>query len=110
MLGVVATGTFAQGADAAIDIFFEDCLGWFATPIFMAVPIAGTRFRPIAGWLMVAALIFTLDFGLLQFRRIDLAIASVIEKPVPFLALLCVAMSLIVVGMNIGALGAAFNV
>lgn len=76
----------------------------------MLVPIVGTSFPPIAGWLMVAALIFTLDFGLLQFRRIDLTIASVIEKLVPFLALLCVAMSLIVVGMNIGQLGAAFNV
>ena len=72
-LGVVAGSARAQGIDAAIDGFFNDYLGWFARLIFTAVPLGGTAFPLIAGWLLVAALVFTLYFGFLQLRRFKLA-------------------------------------
>lgn len=63
----------AAGIDAAIDKFFNDYLGWFAGLIFTSVPVGGTSFPLIAGWLLVAALVFTLYFGLIQLRRFKLA-------------------------------------
>jgi AGCS family alanine or glycine:cation symporter len=72
LLLVVNTAS-AQGIDAVVDKFFNDYLGWFARLIFTSVPVGGTAFPLIAGWLLVAALIFTLYFGLLQFRKFKLA-------------------------------------
>jgi alanine or glycine:cation symporter, AGCS family len=63
----------AQGIDAAVDTFFNDYLGWFAGFIFTSVPVGETAFPLIAGWLLAAALIFTLYFGFLQFRKFKLA-------------------------------------
>lgn len=63
----------AQGFDAAVDKFFNDNLGWFASLIFTSVPVGGAAFPLIAGWLLVAALIFTLYFGLIQLRKFKLA-------------------------------------
>ncbi len=73
LLGVV-TSASAQGIDAAVDKFFNDYLGWFAALIFTSVPVGGTAFPLIAGWLLVAALVFTLYFGFLQFRKFKLAV------------------------------------
>lgn len=64
----------AQGIDAVIEKFFADYLSWFAALIFTSVPVAGTAFPLIAGWLLVAALIFTLYFGFLQVSKFKLAI------------------------------------
>lgn len=64
----------AQGIDAAIDQFFNDYLGWFAGFIFTSVPIGDASFPLIAGWLLAAALVFTLYFGFLQLRKFKLAI------------------------------------
>jgi len=73
ILASVATQASAQGIDAAVDKFFNDYLGWFASLIFTSVPLGGTSFPLIAGWLLVAAIVFTLYFGFLQFRRFKLA-------------------------------------
>ena len=70
---LVANTASAQGIDATVDKFFNDYLGWFASLIFTSVPVGGTAFPLIAGWLLVAALIFTLYFGVLQFRKFKLA-------------------------------------
>jgi AGCS family alanine or glycine:cation symporter len=70
---LVANTASAQGIDATVDKFFNDYLGWFASLVFTSVPVGGTAFPLIAGWLLVAALIFTLYFGLLQFRKFKLA-------------------------------------
>ncbi len=70
---LMASTASAQGIDAAVDTFFNDYLGWFAGLIFTSVPIGGTAFPLIAGWLLLAALIFTLYFGFLQFRKFKLA-------------------------------------
>ena len=67
-----APNVFA-GIDETVDVFFNDYLGWFAGLIFTSVPIGGANFPIIAGWLLIAAIIFTLYFGFIQFRRFKLA-------------------------------------
>ena len=61
------------GIDETIDAFFNDYLGWFAGAIFTSVPINGTKFPLIVGWLLAAAAIFTCYFGFIQIRRFKLA-------------------------------------
>ena len=61
------------GIDETIDTFFNDYLGWFAGAIFTSVPINGTKFPLIVGWLLAAAAIFTCYFGFIQIRRFKLA-------------------------------------
>ena len=73
LLAGLSGAASAQGIDAAVDKFFNDYLGWFAGLIFTSVPVAGTAFPLIAGWLLVAALVFTLYFGFIQFRKFKLA-------------------------------------
>jgi alanine or glycine:cation symporter, AGCS family len=77
---LVSWPAHAQGVDAAVDKFFNDYLGWFAGLIFTSVPVGGTTFPLIAGWLLAAALIFTLYFGFIQFRKFKLATDIVTGK------------------------------
>ena len=72
-LGFPATAAAAPGIDQAIDSFFAAAFGWFVNLIFYSVPVAGTSFPLIAGWLLVAALVFTFYFGFPQVRRFKLA-------------------------------------
>ena len=58
------------GIDETVDAFFNEYLGWFASLIFTSVPFGGTSFPIIAGWLLVAAIIFTLYFGFIQFKAL----------------------------------------
>jgi AGCS family alanine or glycine:cation symporter len=48
-----------------------------AGTMFYSVPVAGTAFPLIVGWLVVAATIFTLYFGFVQFRKFGHAISLV---------------------------------
>lgn len=64
----------AQGIDQAIDSFFASAFGWFVNLIFYSVPVGGASFPLIAGWLLLAALVFTVYFGFPQFSRFKLAI------------------------------------
>ena len=64
----------AQGIDQAIDGFFSSAFGWFVNLIFYSVPVGGVAFPLIAGWLLLAALVFTVYFGVPQFSRFKLAI------------------------------------
>ncbi len=48
-----------------------------AGTMFYSVPIAGTAFPLIVGWLVAAATIFTLYFGFVQFRKFGHAISLV---------------------------------
>ena len=74
-LAAAANPAWAQvGIDKAVDDFFASAFGWFVSLIFYSVPIGGAQFPLIAGWLMAAAVIFTLYFGVPQFRRFKLAI------------------------------------
>lgn len=45
--------------------------------IFYSVPVAGTQFPLIVGWLVIAAAIFTIYFGFIQFRAFGHAISLV---------------------------------
>lgn len=75
VLMTLASGSAAaQSLDKAIDSFFSSAFGWFVNLIFFSVPVAGTSFPVIAGWLLVAALVFTIYFGFPQFTRFKLAI------------------------------------
>lgn len=64
----------AQGIDQAVDSFFSSAFGWFVNLIFYSVPVGGVGFPLIAGWLLLAALVFTVYFGVPQFSRFKLAI------------------------------------
>lgn len=48
-----------------------------ASTIFYSVPVAGTQFPLIVGWLVLAAAVFTVYFGFIQFRAFGHAIALV---------------------------------
>ncbi|MBB1273538.1 sodium:alanine symporter family protein [Psychromonas sp. SR45-3] len=68
---------FGQAVDSlskSVDGFFSDYTGWFVSLIFKSVPIGEASFPLIVGWLLVAALIFTIYFGFVQFKRVGLAI------------------------------------
>jgi AGCS family alanine or glycine:cation symporter len=73
-LALASGSAAAQGFDQAIDSFFSSAFGWFVNLIFYSVPVGGASFPLIAGWLLVAALVFTVYFGFPQFSRFKLAI------------------------------------
>jgi len=85
-----STGAFAEETSSfgqtianfseSVDGFFNDYTGWFVSLIFKSVPIGEANFPLIVGWLLVAALIFTLYFGFVQFRRAGMAINIVKGK------------------------------
>ena len=70
----LATPARAAGIDAAVDGFFTEHLGWFAALVFTSVPVGGTHFPLIAGWLLAAALVFTVYFGGIQLTQFKLAL------------------------------------
>ena len=69
-----SSAALAQGVDQAVDSFFASAFGWFVNLIFYSVPMGGASFPLIAGWLLLAALVFTVYFGFPQFSRFKLAI------------------------------------
>lgn len=73
-LTLASSAASAQGIDQAIDSFFSSAFGWFVNLIFYAVPIGGASFPLIVGWLLLAAVVFTVYFGMPQFSRFKLAI------------------------------------
>ena len=63
-----ASGAQAQTIDETVNQIFADSTGWFVNFIF--APIPGTAFPWIVAWLVIAASLFTLYFGFIQFRVI----------------------------------------
>ncbi|NOI99587.1 alanine:cation symporter family protein [Vibrio kanaloae] len=57
-----------------VDGFFNEYTGWFVGLIFKSVPVGGASFPIIVGWLLLAAIIFTVYFGFVQFKRVGMAI------------------------------------
>lgn len=59
-------------AEGGIDQAISEAIGPIVNPIvntvFYSVPVFGTNFPLIVGWLVVAAVVFTLYFGFIQFR------------------------------------------
>jgi len=65
-LAVSASGAFAQPIDQAVNEAFAAATGPFVSLIF--APFPGTNFPWIVMWLVVAASVFTVYFGFIQFR------------------------------------------
>ncbi|MEM7257643.1 MAG: alanine:cation symporter family protein, partial [Pseudomonadota bacterium] len=73
VLSALLSSQAQAGIDQTVDAFFNDYLGWFASLIFTSVPVGGASFPLIAGWLLIAALVFTFYFGFVQFSKFKLA-------------------------------------
>ncbi|MEY8838427.1 sodium:alanine symporter, partial [Cribrihabitans sp. XS_ASV171] len=74
----LALGTapaLAQSIDEKVNEVFANSTGWFVSFIFS--PFPGTSFPWIVAWLVIAATIFTVYFGLIQFRAFPHSIALV---------------------------------
>ena len=65
--------------DDRVNQIFSDSTGWFVSLIFAPLPfdVYGVTFPWIVMWLVVAATIFTIYFGFIQFRAFGHAIALV---------------------------------
>ncbi len=63
-----------------VDTAMQDMFGGFVGFIFYTTKVAGVDFPVIAGWLLVAALVFTLYFGFIQLRHIGLSLDIVRGK------------------------------
>jgi AGCS family alanine or glycine:cation symporter len=77
-LTAIASPTLAQEAmsfDQKVNDIFAGATGWFVNFIFS--PFPGTNFPWIVMWLVVAATVFTLYFGFVQFRYFRHAIKLV---------------------------------
>lgn len=68
------------GFSESVDGFFNDYTGWFVGLIFKSVPVGEASFPIIVGWLLLAAFIFTVYFGFVQFKRAGMAIDIVKGK------------------------------
>ena len=74
-LGASAAPVMAQSIDETVNEIFASSTGWFVSFIFS--PFPGTSFPWIVAWLVVAATIFTVYFGLIQFRAFPHSISLV---------------------------------
>lgn len=75
-LSLIPVPAFAR-IDEAINNAVAPFSNAVASTIFYSVPFAGTQFPLIVGWLVIAAAIFTVYFGFIQFRGFGHAIALV---------------------------------
>ncbi len=74
MLAATASAR-AQSIDETVNQIFASSTGWFVTLIFSNFP--GTTFPWIVAWLVIGATVFTIYFGVIQFRAFPHAIALV---------------------------------
>ena len=70
-----AAPAFSQTIDERVNEIFASSTGWFVSFIFS--PFPGTTFPWIVAWLVIAATIFTLYFGFIQFRAFPHSISLV---------------------------------
>ncbi|MDT9681267.1 alanine/glycine:cation symporter family protein [Streptomyces sp. TRM76323] len=66
--------------DEAVSGFFEPIATRLGEIVFYTLPVAGTELPLIVAWLVVAGLVFTVWFGLVQLRKFKLAIDVVRGK------------------------------
>lgn len=67
----------AASLDQRISALVQPVSDAVASAIFYSVPVAGTQFPLIVGWLIVAALVFTVYFRFIQLRGFAHAVAVV---------------------------------
>jgi len=70
----------ATGLDATINNVVGPVVAPFVNAIFYSIPVFGTSFPLIVLWLVVAASVFTIYFGFIQFRAFGHSIALVSGK------------------------------
>jgi len=71
-IGLPFSSACAFAQQSSLDQAISDIVAPIVNPIvntvFYSVPVAGTQFPLIVGWLIVAAVVFTVYFGFIQFR------------------------------------------
>lgn len=72
--------SITQNFDKAVNELFDPVATWLSDLVFYTVNVAGADVPLIVVWLAVAGLVFTVRFGLLQFRKFKLAIDTVRGK------------------------------
>ncbi|WP_405496093.1 alanine/glycine:cation symporter family protein [Streptomyces sp. NBC_00096] len=72
--------TITTSVDEAVSGFFEPIAKWLGDIVFYSVPVNGTQIPLIVAWLVVAGLVFSGWFGLVQIRKFRLAVNVVRGK------------------------------
>ncbi|QGV77341.1 alanine/glycine:cation symporter family protein [Streptomyces ficellus] len=72
--------SITTSVDEAVSGFFEPIATWLGEVVFYSVPVGGTELPLIVAWLVVAGLVFTAWFGLVQVRKFKLAVDVVRGK------------------------------
>ncbi|MEV6259169.1 alanine/glycine:cation symporter family protein [Streptomyces sp. NPDC051784] len=72
--------SMTESIDDGVSGFFEPIAKWLGEVVFYAVPVGGTDLPLIVAWLVVAGLVFSAWFGLVQFRKFRLAVSVVRGK------------------------------
>lgn len=72
--------SITTSVDEAVSGFFEPIATWLGEIVFYSVPVAGTELPLIVAWLVVAGLVFSAWFGLVQIRKFKLALDVVRGK------------------------------
>ena len=72
--------TITTSVDEAVSGFFEPIAKWLGDIVFYSVPVGGTAIPLIVAWLVVAGLVFSGWFGLVQIRKFRLAVNVVRGK------------------------------
>jgi AGCS family alanine or glycine:cation symporter len=76
----VSLDSITTSVDEAVSGFFEPIATWLGEVVFYSVPVAGTELPLIVAWLVIAGLVFTAWFGLVQVRKFRLAVDVVRGK------------------------------
>ncbi|MGW0563633.1 alanine/glycine:cation symporter family protein [Streptomyces sp. NPDC003016] len=72
--------SITTSVNEAVSGFFEPIATWLSEVVFYSVPVGGANLPLIVAWLVVAGLVFTGWFGLVQVRKFRLALDVVRGK------------------------------
>ncbi|MHC0434248.1 alanine/glycine:cation symporter family protein [Streptomyces sp. O3] len=72
--------SIAQNVDETVNGWFKPVASWLGDVVFYSVPVFGTEFPLIVGWLVVAGAFFSAYFGLAQVRHLKTAVRLVRGK------------------------------
>ncbi|MGW8989060.1 alanine/glycine:cation symporter family protein [Streptomyces zhihengii] len=72
--------SMTESIDSGVSDFVGPISAWLGDVVFYAVPVGGTDLPLIVAWLVVAGLVFSAWFGLVQLRKFKLAVAVVRGK------------------------------
>lgn len=72
--------SITHSVDEAVSGFFEPIATWLGEIVFYSVPVGGADLPLIVAWLVVAGLVFSGWFGLVQVRKFRLAVDVVRGK------------------------------